>query len=199
MSATVITYAAPVGRWEPDSRGRLLRAALDLFDTQGYEQTTTAQIAEAAGLTERTFFRHFTDKREVLFAGGPAYEELLTAAVAGAPPGATPWDAATAAAHAAAARIQEHPDGVVRRQRVIASHPELQERDLAKNAGLAAAVVRALRERGTPDATAELAAALALTGLTVALREWAQAGARGTLTSVLTRTLAGAEAISRPA
>ncbi|QZN85193.1 TetR/AcrR family transcriptional regulator [Cellulomonas sp. C5510] len=187
-----------MGRWEPDARGRLARAALELFDSHGYEQTTTAQIAEAAGLTERTFFRHFTDKREVLFGGGPEYQELLAAAVAGAPPGATPWDAAAAAAHAAAARIQENPDGVVRRQRVIASHPELQERDLAKNAGLTAAVVRALRERGTPDATAELAAALALTGLAVALRDWARAGAPGTLTAVLARTLAAADGIGRP-
>lgn len=199
MSVTVITYAAPVGRWEPDARGRLARAALDLFDTQGYEQTTAAQIAEAAGLTERTFFRHFADKREVLFAGGPEYQELLATAVAGAPPGATPWDAAVAAAQAAAARIEQNADGARRRQRVIASHPELQERDLAKNAGLAAAVVRALRERGTPDATAEMAAALALTALTVALREWARDDAPGTLTAALDRTLAGADGIARPA
>ena len=61
-----------MGRWEPDARGRLVKAAMELYGERGFEQTTVAEIAERAGLTERTFFRHFADKREVLFAGAGA-------------------------------------------------------------------------------------------------------------------------------
>ena len=71
MSVAVITYDRGMGRWEPNARGRLERAALELYAERGFEQTTVAEIAERAGLTERTFFRYFADKREVLFAGGP--------------------------------------------------------------------------------------------------------------------------------
>ncbi|MER7370487.1 helix-turn-helix domain-containing protein, partial [Nonomuraea wenchangensis] len=79
-----------MGRWEPNARGRLEEAALELYGERGYEQTTVAEIARRAGLTERTFFRHFADKREVLFGGGTLLEERLTAAVAAAPDSAGP-------------------------------------------------------------------------------------------------------------
>ncbi len=74
-----------MSRWEPNARGRLEQAALELYCERGFEQTTVAEIAERAGLTERTFFRYFADKREVLFAGGVTLQELLVSAVAGAP------------------------------------------------------------------------------------------------------------------
>ena len=74
-----------MGRWEPNARGRLEQAAMELYLERGFDQTTVAEIAERAGLTERTFFRHFADKREVLFAGAGALQELLVSAVAGAP------------------------------------------------------------------------------------------------------------------
>ena len=69
MSVTAIKYDRGMTRWEPNARGRLERAALELYGERGFEQTTVAEIAERAGLTERTFFRHFADKREVLFCG----------------------------------------------------------------------------------------------------------------------------------
>ena len=86
-----------MSRWEPNARGRLEQAAAELFADRGYDQTTVADIAARAGLTERTFFRHFADKREVLFAGADALREQLVSTVAEAPRPLAPLDAAIAA------------------------------------------------------------------------------------------------------
>src|SRR5271154_6422209 len=94
MSVTVIThYHSVMTRWQPDSRGRLEQAALALFGERGYDNTTVAEIAERAGVTERTFFRHYADKREVLFGGGTVLADLFAYGVANAPDSATPIDA----------------------------------------------------------------------------------------------------------
>jgi AcrR family transcriptional regulator len=90
-------------RWEPNARGRLGQAAFELFTERGFEQVTVAEIAERAGLTERTFFRYFADKREVLFAGADGFQELFVSGVAGAPDSAAPIDAVAGALYAAAA------------------------------------------------------------------------------------------------
>src|SRR5215469_10186938 len=98
MSGTVIiAYHRAMGRWEPNARGRLAQAALTLYAEQGFEQTTAAEIARFAGLTERTFFRHFADKREVLFYGADSLRDLLVRAVADVPSSAGPMDAVGAA------------------------------------------------------------------------------------------------------
>src|SRR5215471_19817634 len=110
MSATVITYHHVMGRWEPNARGRLAAAALALYAEQGFEQTTVAEIAARAGLTERTFFRHFADKREVLFYGMDMARDLLTRTVADAPASAAPMDAVRAGLEAFGAMIQENPE-----------------------------------------------------------------------------------------
>src|SRR6201996_9548609 len=111
-----------MGRWEPDSRGRLAQAALELYGENGYENTTVAEIAERAGLTERTFFRHFADKREVLFDGGNALQELIVGVVADAPDSQTPIDAAAAGLEAAGEQffVDEHRGFSRQRQAVIA-------------------------------------------------------------------------------
>ena len=102
MSPAVINYDGRVSRWEPNARGRLEQAALQLYVERGFEQTTVAEIAARAGLTERTFFRHFADKREVLFGGAGALQELMVSALASAPASAAPIDAVAAALEAAA-------------------------------------------------------------------------------------------------
>ena len=140
-----------MSRWEPNARGRLERAAMELFVARGFEQTTVAEIAQRAGLTERTFFRHFADKREVLFAGAGALQEFL---VQRGGAGARFRDAARRhrrALEAAAPLFAERGDYPRRRQAVIAANAELQERELIKLAALAAAMAGALRERGTPE------------------------------------------------
>jgi AcrR family transcriptional regulator len=161
-----------MGRWEPDGHGRLERAALDLYVARGYEQTTVADIAAAAGLTERTFFRHFADKREVLFSGSRRLQELLVEAVASAPESATPMDAVGEAFRAAGALIQERAVFAKRRQSVIAANPELQERELTKLASLAAAMAEALRARGVAEPAASLAAEAGMAAFRVGFERW---------------------------
>jgi AcrR family transcriptional regulator len=172
MSASVITYHLGMGRWEPNARGRLERAAMELFVARGFEQTTVAEIAQRAGLTERTFFRYFADKREVLFAGAGALQELLVRAVAQAPGSATPLGAIAGALAAVAPLFAERGDYPKRRQAVIAANAELQERELIKMAALAAAMAGALRERGTPEPTASLAAEAGIATFRIAFERW---------------------------
>jgi AcrR family transcriptional regulator len=147
-----------MGRWQPDARGRLMQAAFALYGERGFEQTTVAEIAERAGLTERTFFRHFADKREVLFAGAEALQELLVSTVTDAPASLAPIDAAAAGLEAIGVFVQEGGDLARQRQAIIASSAELQERELIKLASLAAALAEALRARGVEDPAASLTA-----------------------------------------
>ena len=148
MSVAVISgYDRHMPRWEPDSRGRLEQAALELYGERGFEQTTVAEIAKRAGLTERTFFRNFADKREVLFGGAGVLQELLVGAVADTPASTAPIDAVAAGLDAAAALLQERREYARRRHAVITANPGLQERELIKLASLASALADTLRAR----------------------------------------------------
>ena len=161
-----------MGRWEPNARGRLEQAAMELYSESGYEQTTVAGIARRAGLTERTFFRYYADKREVLFAGAASLQELFVTAVAGAPATATPIDAVAVALDAAASLFQERREYSRQRQRIIAANPELQERELIKLASLSAALAGALRERGVAEPAASLAAQAGTAVFKIAFERW---------------------------
>ena len=132
-----------MSRWEPNARGRLELAALELYIERGFEQTTVAEIAERAGLTERTFFRHFADKREVLFGSAGSLQELIVSGVANVPDSATPIEAVAAALETAGAVFENHPESSRKRQAVIAANAELQERELKKLAALASAIADA--------------------------------------------------------
>jgi len=174
-----------VGRWEPDARGRLERAALDLYGERGFENTTVAEIAERAGLTERTFFRYFTDKREVLFAGAGTLQDLLVNAVVDAPQATAPIDAIASALEAAVVIFQERRDYSVQRQTVIAANSELQERELIKLARLASALADALRRRGVPDPAASLAAEAGIAVFKIAFERWISESNRGDLSQLI--------------
>jgi AcrR family transcriptional regulator len=136
-----------MSRWEPNARGRLEQAALDLYQERGFEQTTVTEIAERAGLTERTFFRYFADKREVLFGSQTMLEEIYTSAIANEPASAGPLDAVAAALEAAVPVFQERHTLVRQRQAVIAANPGLQERELLKGALLTSAMSEALPQK----------------------------------------------------
>ncbi|HEY6469754.1 MAG TPA: helix-turn-helix domain-containing protein [Candidatus Dormibacteraeota bacterium] len=164
-----------MGRWEPNARGRLELAGLELYGERGYEQTTVAEIARRAGLTERTFFRHFADKREVLFAGSAGLQDLLVSTVAGAPDSASPFDAVAAAIEAAASRLEERRDYARKRNAVIAANAELRERELIKLASLAAAIAAELRERGVKEPAASLTAETGIAVFKVAFETWVAA------------------------
>jgi AcrR family transcriptional regulator len=161
-----------MSRWKPDALGRLVQAALELFVEQGFDQTTTAQIAERAGLTERTFFRYFADKREVLFWGAHALEELVDKAVADAPAAMSPIDAVAAALEAAGALLQERHQLARRRQSIIAANAELRERELIKLASLSSAIARALRRRGVGEPRASLTAEAGIVVFRIAFERW---------------------------
>jgi len=159
-------------RWEPNGPERLARAALELFDQRGYENTTVAEIAERAGLTKSTFFRHFTDKREVLF-GRDEMSRLLVDAIAGAPDSATPIEAVGAALDATRKAFDPRRRAWVRqRQAVISGNSELWERELLKRATLTDAMTDALRARGVTDPTASLAAELGGLAMRHTLARW---------------------------
>ncbi|WP_030681191.1 TetR/AcrR family transcriptional regulator [Streptomyces cellulosae] len=164
-----------MGRWEPNARGRLAEAALKLYAEQGFERTTVTEIAEAAGLTERTFFRHFADKREVLFYGTEMTLDLLTRTIAEAPASASPMDAVGAALESFGAFFQEDPERVRRRDAVVSASTELRERELVKLDAFTSAMAGALRERGTPEPAAGLAAEAGMAAFKVAYAHWVAA------------------------
>jgi AcrR family transcriptional regulator len=161
-----------MSRWEPNARGRLEQAALELYRERGFDQATVAEIAERAGLTERTFFRYFADKREVLFGGQDALREIYTAAIAGVPDSATPAEAVAAALTAAVPVFHQRHELARQRQAVVAANPGLQERELLKRESLAAAMAGALRERGVADPAASLAAEAGMIAFKTAYARW---------------------------
>jgi AcrR family transcriptional regulator len=161
-----------MGRWEPDARGRLQQAALALYGECGFEQTTVAEIAARAGLTERTFFRYFADKREVLFWGSSELQEFLVSGVAGAPEEAAPIDAVAAALEAVGPLFQERLESARQRQAIIAANPVLQERELIKLASLASAMAGALRRRGVREPAASLAAESGVAIFRIGFERW---------------------------
>ena len=185
-----------MARWEPDSRGRLEEAALALYGERGFENTTVAEIAERAGLTERTFFRHFADKREVLFGGAAMLEELLVNSVAGAPDSAAPIDAVVAALEAAGALLQERRALARRRQMVIAANAELRERELIKLASLASALADSLRGRGVSDPAATLTAEAGIAVFRVAFDRWLEEGNRKDLSRLIRESLDELKAVT---
>jgi AcrR family transcriptional regulator len=161
-----------VPRNSDEVRLRLQEAALELYLDQGYDKTTAGDIAARAGVTERTFFRHFVDKREVFFDGQTQLCELLTAAVAAVPAGTKPLPTLRAAFHQAVPLIEHNRPITERRHPVIAATPALRERALAKNAALVDALADALRARGVTDQLAALCAQVGMDTYSNAIRRW---------------------------
>jgi AcrR family transcriptional regulator len=179
-----------MARWEPNAEGRLRAAAMELFVERGYERTTVADIAEHAGVTSRTFFRYFADKREVLFARSDEFERPLVEALEAAPPDASPMAAVALALDAAAAMIGGDREHSRARQAVLASSAELRERELIKMASLASALAAALRRRGVPDVQAGLAAETGIAVFRVAFPRWMEEEPERPLAEVMRSSLA---------
>ena len=188
-----------MSRWEPNSRGRLEQAAAELFVERGFDETTVADIAARAGLTERTFFRHFADKREVLFSGQELFTSAVVTAVAAAPGTATPVDAVAAGLDAAASLLQGRAGMAPQRQAIIDAHPDLQERELIKMARLGTAIAATLRERGVAEPEATLAADTGIAVLRIAFARWLAGGVARPLPEVMRETLGELAALYAPA
>ncbi len=185
-----------MGRWEPNARGRLEQAAMELFIERGFEQATVTEIARRAGLTQRTFFRHFADKREVLFWGQGALQELLVSTVASAPASAAPIDAVAAALEAAGASLQERHEHARQRQAIINANPELRERELIKLATLASAIAAALRQRGVSDPAASLTAEAGIAVFKVAFERWVSDPGQPDLPKIIRQSLDDLRAVT---
>ncbi len=197
MSITdIMRYDGRMGRWEPDARGRLQAAALELYSERGYEQTTVAEIAARAGLTERTFFRHFADKREVLFAGSSGLQEQLILALEAAPDSFSAIDAIGGALEMVTARFPAPREYARRRHAVIAANPELQERERIKLASLAAAFADALRRRGVTGSAATLAGEMGAAIFRIAFERWIDKTHEGDLLLAVRESLAELKAVT---
>ena len=151
-------------------------AAVDLFTEQGYDATTVTEIAERAGVTKSTFFRHFPDKRELLVAGQETLSVLLADGIGAAPADAGPLQAVAAGLERACAEMgRANRELGPRLKAAVAASAELQERDALKSVGLAAAMTAALRARGVPETSAELAAELGVMAFKRGYARWADA------------------------
>ncbi|MEU9278883.1 helix-turn-helix domain-containing protein [Streptomyces sp. NPDC048342] len=184
-----------MARWEPNAPERLAHAALDLFAERGYENTTVIDIAQRAGLGKTTFFRHFQDKREVLF-GGDTMNGLLVDAMAAAPETATPLETVAHALDAAGREVftPARREFIARRQAVIAANPELREREALKNLALIASMAEALKRRGVPDLTARVASELGALASTIAFERWSQTTGGDDFSEIARRALADVQA-----
>ena len=166
-----------MARWQPGTRGRLQEVSLELFRERGFDSVTVAEIAQRAEVTERTFYRYFADKREVLFDGQERLREAFVAGVAACPADASPLDLAAGALDRAAEFFADDRRSWSRaRQSVIENDPALQERELLKLAALSAALAGALHERGVSDQRAGLTADLAVSVFRIAFARWISPG-----------------------
>ena len=180
----------PMARWEPNARERLVRAALELFAEQGYDAATVNGIAERAGLTKTTFFRHFTDKREVLFGAQEIHNRLVADAIAAAPADATPLQTVGAALDVLTATFTDDRRTLAAQlHTIIAATSELRERSTSKRTGMAEAITDALGKRGVPELTASLAAELGVRAYYRAFNEWADPASDRTLTDLTRQAL----------
>ena len=165
-----------MARWVPDAEGRLRQAALELFTEYGYDNVTVTQIAERAGLTRRSFFRYFPDKREVLFAGSEQLPVAVAEAVRAVPARVAPLADVFEALASVGTRLVELVDGIAERRAVIDASPELQERERTKGAAITSAIRDALGERGVPERAAGLLAQVAGVAFQHAFECWVDAG-----------------------
>jgi AcrR family transcriptional regulator len=200
MSVCVIARLSGMPRWQPGARERLQATTLELFVEQGFEQTTVAEIASRAGLTERTFFRYFADKREVLFSGQDEFEGMFLDHIAAAAPDAEPFAVVAAAVRGVSGEFfpAERLPFSRKRQTIIDAHPGLQERELLKLSGLTEAMAAALRKRGTPAPTAVLSAECGVTIFRVAFSRWVGGSEDRELPTIVDEVLAELRVLTAP-
>lgn len=187
-----------MARWEPDARGRLEKAAMELFQERGYANTTVGDIAERAGLTERTFFRHFSDKREVLFSGSKELEKAVVERTLSAPKDVDPLEVVASAFEAMGAWLQERRDFdyVRARYAIVTEHAEVRERELIKLASLAAAVRKALHARGVDEPVASVVADVGIAVFKVGFERWLSAKKPGEFATHIRAALDALKAVT---
>lgn len=184
-----MTYTPGMGRWKPGAGDRLREAALSLYLERGFEQTMVADIAERAGVTARTFFRYYADKREVLFADSSALEEEALAALDAMPANTSALDGVAAVLETVARMVGDDREFARQRQTVIMANADLRERELIKLTSLSAALADRLRQRGIDDIEASLAAETSIAVFRVAFSRWVTATEDQVLQDIMRETL----------
>lgn len=199
MSVRDITTLRGMARWAPGTPERLQAAAFELFAVQGFDNTTAAEIAQVAGLNQRTFFRHFGDKREVVFYGQDVFVQAFVSGIEAGPPGAEPMElvASALASGSMLFTYERRPHSRIR-QSVINSNPALRERERQKLAELALEIANAMRARGVTNPAATLAAESAVTVFSVAFAQWLRETDRVPLATIAGDVLGVLRAISQP-
>jgi AcrR family transcriptional regulator len=183
-----------MSRWAPDAALRLETAALELFAEQGYAATTVPQITARAGLTTRTFFRHFADKREVLFLRDREFPAVVSAVLTRAPAGLPPVGLVMFGFEAAASQdFAEWREGMLVRRGIIRSDGHLRERELLKSSRLADAVAAAIADYGVPPADIVPLARYGVLLFDLALDDWLDGDDGRSLLDVLRATRARME------
>ena len=198
MSAAVITYALGMARWQSGARERLAASALELFTSQGFERTTVAEIAARAGLTERTFYRYYADKPEVLFAGQAEFEGLFLEGLDDAGSTRPLVLVASALGHAATSFPDERRSWSRARQAVVAGNGALQERELHKMSALADALTAALVQRGVDPTAAALAAEAGVSVFRRTFATWIAPGETGSFVEIQRRVLGQLQGLLAP-
>lgn len=193
-------YDSRVARWKPNARDRLVRAAAELFAERGFDETTIPDITARAGLTTRTYFRHFPDKREVLFTDEDKMPALAVRLIHTAPAGLQPFEVLAHGLPTLAGAIENRRDELHQRRTIIDSHEGLRERELRKMAVLVDAITNAFRLRGTDDLTAAVVAETGVAIVKISLQRWISTPDRdlaGVLTETLNALTAAATALDR--
>ena len=179
-----------MSRWQPDAASRLERAARELFVEQGFAETTVPQITERAGLTTRTFFRHFADKREVLFAFDEQLPGIVSALMAAAPAEHSPARVIREGLPViATSQLDGALDYLTTHRGIVRSDDGLRERELRKNAALTEAIRAGFVARGESEQTAELVAHLGATAFTISVNRWIDEGGHHALSDIMTETI----------
>lgn len=189
-----------MARWQPGTRERLQAVALQLFASEGYDGTTVARIAADADVTERTFFRHFADKREVLFAGQDDFLGMFLDPIRGASDDTAPFDLVGRALDAAAGFFPEDRRSWSRaRQEIIDANAALGERELGKLATLKTRLGEAMRERGVPEPAATMAAETTVTVFHLSFAQWIAPGEERPFAAIVHERLDALTALVHPA
>lgn len=184
-------------RWEPGARDRLASAAFELFVEQGFAATTVPQITERAGLTTRTFFRHFSDKREVLFGAEDHLPAVVDAQMARAPAGTDPMRLIEIGLREVANdQFVGLHDYLRTRRAIVRSDSGLQERELRKSSILAEAAINGFRARGENELTATLAAHISVTAFDIAIDRWLDQDDPLALADIVSETLTALRSIT---
>lgn len=185
-----------MARWEPDAHGRLERAALELFVERGFAETTVPEITARAGLTTRTFFRHFTDKREVLFSSEDEAPAMVAGLLADAPASLGPMALIAYGLETRAAGLQDRREYLRTRRTVIRADNGLRERELRKVAELSDAITKGFRSRDNDELTSALAAQIAVTTFSIAIGRWLDQDGEKPLADLVRDTLSALQAIT---